>query len=204
MKRTIVITVALAVVYGAFWDNLFPNPNSKVELGTFSKVFSALSFPTNIPDFGAPAPDNRIPDQAWQTFEQYREFSRTHNLKGIKSLSYQLSDTCQDPLKTNECNTLMDNVYIFTRDLLRDDFKETYYDEKQIIMLSHYFNASVYGTSAQVVLFFTQDTGDIKLLGMKFCFQEEVSGSACVNTNPTTRDADKNGWWDEVEARFYK
>ena len=135
--------------------------------------------------------------EAWQVFENYLEFARTHNLDGIKSLSHQISATCLDETKTEECFALMDNLYNIASTLRQSDFKYIEEDSRQIIM----------STDGPVVaiLFFTKDlAGTPKVLGLRFCIEsEEVGRDSCVETDPTKRDLDENGWWDNVESLFH-
>ena len=134
--------------------------------------------------------------EAWTTFQNYLEFARTHNLSGIRSLSHQISATCGDQSREEECFALMDSIYAFTSTFTLSDFKHIQSDEKQAIMYTD-------GPTV-VILYFTKDeSGSLKVLGMRFCFEAETSPNSCVETDPVKRDQDGNGWWDDVESLFY-
>ena len=134
--------------------------------------------------------------EAWTTFQNYLEFARTHNLSGIRSLSHQISATCGDQSREEECFALMDSIYAFTSTFTLSDFKHIQSDKKHVIM---------YTDGPMVaILFFTKDENDfLKILGMRFCFEDETALNSCVETDPAKRDLDGNGWWDSVESLFY-
>ena len=46
-----------------------------------------------------------------QSFEMYLDFAQARDLKGLRSLSYQISSACNDPAQEEECTRLMDSVY---------------------------------------------------------------------------------------------
>jgi len=134
--------------------------------------------------------------EAWTTFQNYLEFARTHNLSGIRSLSHQISATCSDLSREAECFALMDSVYAFTSTFKLNDFKHIQSDERQVIMFTD-------GPTV-VILYFTKDeSGSLKVLGMRFCLEDESVPNICVETDPAKRDQDGNGWWDDVESLFY-
>ena len=135
---------------------------------------------------------------AWQVFQNYLEFARTHNLQGIKSLSYQMSATCLDPAKEKECFALMDGVYNIASSFKIEDFKNIQLDERQIILFTDIQD------NARAALFFVRDeNGTPKMLGLRFCGQEEGRTDKCVDPDPNLRDKDNDGWWDNVQSLFY-
>jgi hypothetical protein len=143
--------------------------------------------------------------QAWATFEQYLEYARNHDLEGIKSISHQLSAACKDQSRKAECDNLMDTAYFFGKDFKQSDFTHVTYDERQIIMSTDYMDSwEGADEPLALVLYFTRDNSESpKMLGMRFCVGEESKPEdKCVNTDPQTRDANKNGWWDDVEVLF--
>lgn len=205
MKNSIAVSLALVVVLWAFWSNLFPNLDALKRPSVFLEQFAALSLSPQLPDIKLVAP-NPVASEAWETFEMYLGFAQAHNLKGLKSLSHQLSDACKDAGRVAECNSLMDNVYAIGRSLNQDDFRNAYYDDRQIVLITDYHDTTIQGTLARIALFFTRtETLEPRVLGMKVCLGDEtLSNEKCVNTDPATRDTNNNGWWDDVEAKFYK
>ena len=134
--------------------------------------------------------------EAWQVFQNYLEFARTHDLIGIESLSHQISATCFDPSREKECLALMDNVYAIGSSLKASDFTNVQEDKRQIIMFTD-------GPVVTTLYFTRKENGTLKVLGMRFCFEDETVSDSCVETNPVKRDQDNNGWWDSVESLFY-
>ena len=134
--------------------------------------------------------------EAWTIFQDYLEFARTHNLSGIRSLSHQISATCSDLSREAECFALMDSVYAFTSTFQLSDFKHIQSDKRQVIMFTD-------GPTVAILYFTKDESGSLKVLGMRFCLEDETLLNSCVETDPTKRDLDGNGWWDSVESLFY-
>lgn len=142
-----------------------------------------------------PANDAVMSAEAWIVFENYLEFARVHNLNGVKSLSYQMSATCQDPAREAECFALMDSVYAFGSALKKEDFIHVVYDDRQIIAFTD--------APAVSILYFVRDgKGVLKILGLRFCFENENTPGSCAR-NMARDDTDGDGWWDSVESLFY-
>ena len=189
MKRYIAVAAALAVVAIFFYGDELNLPlidNFELDINTAS-----------IDPVGA---------SAWRIFEQYRNYAKIGDLEGIKGISHQISDTCSNPATLAECETLMQSVAIFTENMRGGDFKNVYYDERQIVMLTDPTMTADGGALAQTILFFTRTpAGEPKVLGMRFCFKGVIEeNKSCFDSSPETRDKDGNGWWDAVESLFYK
>ncbi len=165
-----------------------PSRGSSIVLPSFS-----------LPSFKIlPANDAAVTAEAWMVFEKYLEFAKNHDLPGLRSLSHQISATCNDPAKENDCFALMDSVYSFAGNLKLSEFKHIQSDERQIIMYTD--------GPAVAMLYFTRnknDINDIKVLGMRFCFEDEQTVGTCVKTDSIKHDVNGNGWWDSVESLFY-
>lgn len=135
-------------------------------------------------------------NEAWTTLQNYLEFARTRNLPGIRSLSHQVSATCNDPSREKECFALMDSVYAFASQLKLSEFKHIQMDERQIIMFTD-------GPTV-AILYFTKDIdGTSKVLGLRFCLEDETVQERCIETGSIRHDEDGDGWWDSVESLFY-
>ena len=94
----------------------------------------------------------------------------------------------------------MGGVYQFAKDFKEEYFTSTFYDDRQIVLITDNKASMV-----SVALVFTRDmNGNSKVLGIKWCVPEKDNQNICVETDPTKRDLDNNGWWDDVEALFYK
>ena len=194
MKNFIVAAAGIAVVILFFGKDLSPS----------APIPSLPRF--SISKFSSIEEESPVKASAWSVFEQYREFARLHDLEGVRSLSYQISDACEDAEKHEECDALMTSVYLFTESWQRSEFTEIAYDDKQVVLSTDYLDYQDGTPPTKTVIFFTRaESGEPRLLGIKFCFGEEDRFTGqCVNTDPATRDTDENGWWDDVEARFYK
>lgn len=169
-----------------------------------SSLLSGLSIPTgaSIPSLN----DTFNVTAAWSVFQDYLKAAKAHDIEKIKFLSYQISETCSNPAKKADCEGLMDSVYMIASGFKLEDFKNVFYDEKQIIMTTDYMKTAEGADPTKVVLYFAKaENGEPKVLGIRFCYGDEAAGnSSCVITDPDKRDADKDGWWDDVEALFYK
>ena len=147
-----------------------------------------------------------VRDSAWQTFAQYRSYAEASDIEGVKTLSHQVSATCQNEATLEECKELMNSVFLFTSDWDKEEFPQVFFDDKQIVLSTGAAVVGENGEKAMTSIIYTRTSdGTPKVLGIKFCVGEEASSpEKCVNTNPSTRDTNKNGWWDDIEARFYR
>ena len=193
MNRHIIIVIAIFIAGAILFasNRVF---NIRELAPTRDLSFPSLSF--SLPSLEIlPSNDAVVATDAWAIFEHYLEFAKAHNLEGIKSLSYQISAACQDTLREAECFYLMNSIYSIGSALKESDFKHIYYDNRQIIM---------YTDGPMVVsLYFTRDeTNALKVLGLRFCFEDENTADSCAK-NITKNDTDSDGWWDSVESLFY-
>lgn len=213
MKNSIAIAAALGVVAFFFGQDLFPafagepERTPKRDSASLISMSSGLFTPPSLggasfPTLGSGA----IRDRAWSVFEQYREFAKNNNLEGVKSLSHQVSDTCLDPERREECNTLMQSVYLFTENWQKEEFPNVAYDDRQIVLSTDWGQVEEGGDKVKVVILLTRTpSGEPRMLGIKFCAGEEnPSVEKCVDTDPATRDQDGDAWWDDIEERFYR
>ena len=134
--------------------------------------------------------------EAWTTFENYLEFARAHNLAGVKSLSYQISTTCSDATKIEECFALMDSVYAFASTFKLSDFKYIQSDDRQVIMFTD-------GPTVAILYFTRDEKGSLKVLGLRFCLEDKTFQEKCIEAGSIRYDEDGDGWWDSVESLFY-
>jgi hypothetical protein len=210
--KYIALTVALGVVAFFFGQDLFPafagNPEREPERDSTSLI----SLPTN---FNFPTLNwggGTVAEQAWNVFERYREYARQGDLEGVMSLSHQVSDTCRNPETREECNVLMQSVFLFTEGWEQKEFTNTVYDDMQIVLSTDFIKLNEEVPPAKTVMLFTRlpaqagtATGEPRMLGIKFCVGEENPAvEKCFDTDPATRDTDNNGWWDDIEAQFYR
>lgn len=194
--KNIAVILALVAVLGVFMMKSSPESSDSDKTGS---LFANLNFSATsaIPSLG----DSFNTTSAWAIFEDYLKAAKAHDLEGIKSLSYKLSETCQNPASREECYGLMDGVYALANNFKLGDFKNTSYDSKQIIMSTDYLNGDINNLSVKTVLYFIKTkNGEPKVLGIRFCYGADSENYQCVNTDPEKRDSDKDGWWDDIEA----
>ncbi len=216
MKKYIAVVVALIVVLfvllpqGRSWitENLanieFKPTNTATSTGSGS--LSGFSVPVlTFGNIGA----TPVAIEAWSTFQKYLAAAKAHDIVAVKSLSYQISQVCQDTLEGDaeedlkECVELMDSVVYFTQGFKQGDFVRVAYDDKQIVLATDYIKMPDSEVAVKTVLYFVRD-GSPKVLGIRFCEGEESESGECVETSAEKRDSDKDGWWDDVEELFKK
>lgn len=200
MNKNIAVVVGIIVVLATFF--ILPNLSTeeRTDMGNLSLFFPTLPSESAIKITTLENTSAGI--EAWTAFEQYREYARTNNLPGLRSLSYQLSKACSEPVNVEECNTLMTSVYLFSKDFKQSDFHNVAYDDKQVVMSTDYLVLQGAEEPMKTVLYFVRESGEPKLLGIRFCFGEAKLNETCVETDKVKRDQDNNGWWDDVEALF--
>lgn len=155
--------------------------------------FPGFQFPSLKISWGA---EDAVAREAWSTFENYLAYAKNHDLTGIKSLSHQISPACADPSRQSECFALMDSVYAFTYTFEENMFSHSESDEWQIILYTD-------GPARSFLYFTRTETGEPKVLGLRFCTDEASIGFDCTSINANRADSDNDGWWDSVESLFY-
>jgi hypothetical protein len=208
MQKYLGVFLALAVVLGVFLAK------DKVARFLPTETASHASSTAALPDFSLPALtfDNigaaPVAIEAWAAFGQYVAAAKAHDLPALSALSYQLSPQCAaalaDSAQMGPCANLMDTVGALAGGFRQEDFTHVAYDEKQIVLSTDYLPAASGTPPTKTVLYFVREPAAPKLLGIRFCFGQDAAGDECVRTAPSTRDANQNGWWDDVEALFKK
>ncbi|MDO8728433.1 MAG: hypothetical protein Q7K26_00920 [bacterium] len=191
IKNTIVILAILAVGAILFRSNRTFESKGDTPTSNIADYFPSLSVPT----LSLPGSEQALASEAWTIFQNYLAFAKAHNLSGIRSLSHQISNTCNDSRKEAECFTLMDSVYSFASLYKSSDFYHIQSDERQIVMYTD-------GPTV-AILYFTRNTEEIKVLGMRFCLEGEATIGTCIVADQIKNDSDGDGWWDGVESLFY-
>lgn len=173
-----IITVFVLGYQGFGWEK-FVKSEAIIKLG--------ISFSAN----------DKIKLESWNVFQKYIKLAKAHDIEGLRALSHQISDTCNDNSKRAECNNLMDNVYTLSSSFELSDFKHIETDDKQIVLYTD-------GPTVVTLFFTREDRRNIKVLGMRFCFEDPETKRPCVDAGALRLDSDGNGWWDEVESLFYQ
>ena len=151
-------------------------------------------------ELSLPSPDNLLKEKAWNVFKNYLENAYEHDLPGLRVLSHQISSTCNNPELNDACFSLMDNVYFIGSSFVKDDFKNIWSDEKQIILATDYRQISIealgINESIRSVIYFTIDkNGNPKILSFNDMENK--------NLDPVIEDTDGDGWWEGIEVFFY-
>ncbi len=202
MDKKIAVALALVVVFGVFFGNTLFNTEREVGESTYNK-FKDFVLPLPKANWNLPVLGNAgVEAETWIVFEEYRGAAKAHDLEKIKMLSHQISPTCSDSARREECNTLMDGVYGLTKDWKQSEFTKALSDDRQTILATE-FEKKGDVEPVQSAIFFTHEGEMIKVLGIQFCF-ESSEGDRCFNPEKLKTDSNNNGWWDDVEAVFYK
>lgn len=204
-KKTIAAVAALLVILALLVAGA---KNTRVkgpsgDANNLSGLLGGLSLTpsTALPSLG----DAFTVTAAWSVFQDYLKAAEARDIDKVKSLSYQISETCSNPAKKAECEELMGSVAAIASGFKAEDFRHVFYDDRQIIMTTDYMKMGEGADDTKVVLYFAKaESGEPKVLGIRFCYGTEDANHSCVITDPQKRDSDKDGWWDDVEAFFYK
>lgn len=110
-------------------------------------------------------------DQAWIVLNQYLAYAKAKNIEGLKTVSYQLSDSCKNYTVSEEnkkdCDAKMETVAFLGQELKKERFIYTWSDKKQIILATDFRNEENdvrISKSRGIVYFVIDSNGSIKLL----------------------------------------
>jgi len=208
MKNKIFIAIGVIFVISALMFGIKAN---KVDAPAFTEE-TLTGATTTATSTVTPKSETKptLSNTTWVAFEKYLGFAKAHDLVGIKSLSYQISPTCEDVTKTEECNLLMDNVYFFGKDLKEKDYTNIWSDSKQIILSTDFKRQEVGTTTVSYtrgIIYFTRDTqGNPKILSFnpddgiflnKSSYTPEELEARITNM---TKDSDQDGLPDIMES----
>lgn len=193
-RWTISLLVIMVALAGFFFTRQRPETLEQTPPREISSPLPALT-PPKLEIL--PNQSGALKSKTWATFEEYLKFAHAHDLVGLRGLSYQISDTCNNAEKEAECFALMDSVYALASPFSLNDFKHILSDEKQIILHTD-------GPNVVILYFVREDANSTKVLGMRFCLEDDTSPKKCVEPDAIKQDENSNGWWDNVESLFYK
>lgn len=209
MKNKILIGIGAILIISALIFGLKVN-KAKAPVGTEEVSVATTTVATTTATSTKPEIKNSLSHTAWTVFENYLNFAKAHDLSGIKSLSYQLSPTCADATKTEDCNALMDNVYFFGKDMKEKDFVVIWSDSKQIILSTNFKRQEIGTTTAAYtrgIIYFTKDLkNNIKLLtfnpedGIAINRDKIAPDQLEARLIHMTIDSDQDGLPDTVET----
>ena len=104
--------IGIIVILGMVATGIFLFVDIPDKAGTDSpRLNLSLNFPSFFkPSFNIFDNNKKTAEEAWTILQNYSEFARAHNLEGVRSLSHQTSEICNDPARIEECELLMDNI----------------------------------------------------------------------------------------------
>jgi hypothetical protein len=110
-----------------------------------------------------------IKDTAWAVFQKYLAYNKEKNLDGVKSIVFKVNPVCADKVASEDCKNRMDSAYQYGSALKKEDFKNVWSDEKQIILATNFWTESStdldeYGRFRSIMFFIKGSDGQWKLL----------------------------------------
>jgi len=228
MKRVIAFGIIIIVIlYLALTSgsNVAPESARVIEPSEVDRSGLMITVPNvvlTLPNLSLPSLGNPLAEMAWQTFEKYQRSAGTHDLATLRTLSHQISETCNNPKLEEECFALMDNVYAIGSEFKQADFTNIWSNDKQIILATNYAemgdaSSGLRGLIRSVIYFTIVDSEPRVLSFNNFDgafilssgeseeeIRESLMGLVQSTDEEITRDTDGDGWWDSVEEFFYK
>ncbi len=104
---------------------------------------------------------------AWTVLVAYTKAAQSHDLSTLKNLTYKVSDACADPKQIDTCNTRMDKASEITKTFKKSDFKNVWFDQRQIILSTdwHVEESDIAIGEAREIIYFVRDSkGNPKIL----------------------------------------
>jgi len=146
-------------------------------------------------------------NRAWAVFQNYILAARANNLEELRSLSYQLSETCRDESKLEGCKDLMNNAYYFGSQFHIETLKNIVYDKKQIILFGDYAESATTESVSllRFIIYFVREGGTIKLLsfspfdGTFTVRSSEATSTQLSGLRDKLRDSDLDTLSDSAE-----
>mgnify|MGYP001576753304 CR=1 FL=1 len=154
-----------------------------------------------------------IEKSAWSVFEKYLGFLKTHDLVGLKNVTYSLGATCGDPTKTKECFDIMDNAYNAVKIFSEADFHYTDYDKKQIVLSTDFWtnqNGNTRSLLREVIYFYRDPNAGTKIIAYTVPFEmtyitldpskQNATSTVDARLKDRTIDTDRDFLPDEIET----
>lgn len=151
--------------------------------------------------------DEQALSEALGVFDTYLKSAEANDLESLKLVSYQLSDTCKDESKRDECNVLMTSAYSFGIEIERETLSVLNSDKKQIILANEYIE-SLEGPAPAIIrasIYFVRDGDTLKLLSLNpydgafIIKQDEATSTLSMRLKEMVVDSDLDGLPDRVE-----
>ncbi len=239
----LLILLVIAFVYLTYFKNKPTDPTISLESIDTVEISSSTDSVNTTDNTNTLS----IKEKSWAVLQKYVEFAKNKNIEGVKSLSYQLTDSCKNYSTEEEkkdCDARMSTVAFFGGAFAKKDFVHIWSDNRQIILATDFRieeNEEAISKTRSMI-YFVIDGGVIKVLKfdpakgsimkktseitkeerdrklLEFTTDADMDGiedylekclsisqdSSCTKTDPTKRDSDGDGFWDGIEALFYK
>ena len=208
----IIILVGIAYLgYSAITGQpqiISPNNTNSATTTATSTIISTTSTKTVAPL----SADQTEIDNVWSFFQKYLSFAKNNDIKGVASLSYQLSKDCQnygkDATSTSNCKVKMQTIYSIGSEFKKKDFRNIWQDSKQIMLFTDFIrldNETSAGLIHGIIYFVKDDLGNIKFLALNPTQGEFVAKAGRTEAELSkelevnTKDTDKDGLEDAIE-----
>lgn len=150
-----------------------------------------------------------IKNEAWALFQKYLTYNKENNLAGVKNSVYKISDVCDMEVPNQECKDRMQSAYSYGSVLESKEFKNVWYDEKQIILSTDFWTESseemgAYGRFRAIIFFVKDESGNWKMLSFSpfkgsITTSKEFGDNAENQAKIQSEDVDQDGMADYEE-----
>lgn len=167
-KKTLILALIVASIIGSYFifNNKTIDPTVQTELPETKKETPLTAPDLNITPITF-SDTETIKERVWNVLQKYLNLAKNHDLAGLRIFAYQISPICNDPKQEKDCFLRMDSVYYLGSDLKKEDFKNVWYDKKQIILTTDFMiqeNDETIGRTRGIIYFVIDDSSSIKLL----------------------------------------
>ncbi len=139
---------------------------------------------------------------AWDLFQKYLSYNKASDLSGVKSSVYKISEVCDMEVANQECKDRMQSAYSYGSVLKKEEFKNVWYDEKQIIISTDFWTENsaemgAYGRFRAIIFFVKDQSGNWKMLSFSPFkgsitttkeFKEDAENQAMVRSEDSDLD----------------
>lgn len=170
MKNKIIIIIGVLVVIVILFFVI-----KNISFAPTTEVVGENSLPANGEKIQAEPqlPEQTLPlsndpkDVAWALFQKYLSYNKIKNLEGVRSTVYKVASVCEDPKTTIDCQARMGLAYQYGSVLKKEDFKNVWSDERQIILSTDFRiqeDDSTIGRNRAIIFFIKDNSGNLKML----------------------------------------
>lgn len=146
---------------------------------------------------------------AWDLFQKYLSYNKVGDLSGVKSSVYKISEVCDMATPNQECKDRMQSAYSYGSVLKKEEFKNVWYDERQIILSTDFWTENstemgAYGRFRAIIFFIKDESGSWKMLSFSpfkgsIATKKEFGEKAEAEVKLQSDDSDMDGVSDYEE-----